>query len=161
MGYNRFSILISIALALLPCLLVVACSNTIEEACTLNRIERLQVIPTINVGTDTCYTHDILIEGYHRSCMDSTSILNIAHTYMDTVTQYFPITGIMFFSTDENYDQGEATQNPDEVGDDILVRILFNKDGDVELFVFFKESGFQHPIYIGKSFTKGKHLLLE
>ena len=142
--------------AFLISLEISGCVN--HNICSLKKIKCLQTWESQYVdGTET-YLHEVLIEGYHRPCLDSLDIVRLSLNYLDSVSLDTPIFAIRFYSSDEDFEYGEISPNPFWIEDDLLVQTMISREGKVEKFHFFNKN-FQQ-LYHGKNFSEGKRMLL-
>ena len=100
--------------------------------CSFKNIQKIfSVRGTLNRGTTgemSSYSHLVLLRDFSRECMDSTTIINIAHRYIDTVKYEKPVDALFFYSSDNNFIKGETSQMWGEVDKECLVKIYFDAE---------------------------------
>jgi hypothetical protein len=74
--------------------------------------------------------------------MDSTTIVNIARNYIDTVSTDKPVDIVNFYNSDKDFIPDETSQIWEDVDKSCLVHIWINKKTNKpEKFVFFNNKG--------------------
>jgi hypothetical protein len=123
--------------------LAAGCTNqSRNNVCELKEIRTLFTVVGIQQGVDTGYVHYVLLREFSRQCMDSTTLVNIALKYIDTVSIDKPIDMINFYNSDKNFIPGEVSQVWEKVDKNCLVHIWINKKNNKpEKFVFFNDKG--------------------
>ncbi|MEZ4827681.1 MAG: hypothetical protein R3C61_15575 [Bacteroidia bacterium] len=129
-----------------------------QNICSLKKVKRLQTWESQYVDGTKAYLHEVLIEGYHRPCMDSLDMVRLSLNYLDTVSLDTPIFAIRFYSSDKDFEYGEISPDPFWIEDDVLIQTMISRDGKVNKFLFF-DKNFQ-SLYHGENFGEGKQMLL-
>lgn len=86
------------------------------------------------------YIHYVLIKDYDRKCMDSTTMVNMAKKYADTISEGRPATMIKFFNSDRAFIPNEVSQPMRDIQKSGLVTISFNKKMEPTTFTFYDEN---------------------
>lgn len=125
----------------------ISCKENNAE-CKLNDIKTLFTTTGMYNGKVTGYAHYVLIKDFHRECMDSVTIINIAKKYIDTVKIKKPVEVVMFFSSDKDFINNEISQVMEDINKSCLVTINFNNETSLpEQFLFYDNKG--NRIYWG------------
>lgn len=110
---------------------------------------KIDTIETILTDSDRgTYIHYVLLEDYHKDCLDSTSILQIAQNYIDTLSVGKPLTSINFYSSNEGFIQNSVSQKMREINKNCICGISFDLNGIPKMFAFYDDNG--KLIYWGK-----------
>ena len=119
-----------------------ACNFDNDSKCELQTIKTLFVTEGVYENKITGYGHYILISDFSRKCMDSTTMVNIALKYMDTVTIGRPADVLKFFNSDKDFIPNETSQVQEEINRSCLVTISFDlKTKKPEQFIFYSNDG--------------------
>jgi len=105
----------------------ISCESKKSSKCELREIKTLFTIPAIYQNVITGYAHYILIKDFSRECLDSSTIVNIALKYMDTVKIGRPADVLMFFSSNKDFIPNEKSQVMEEINKSCLVTIGFDE----------------------------------
>jgi hypothetical protein len=113
-----------------------------DSICKQESIKTLFIIPHIYENKTVGYSHYVLIQDFSRKCMDSTTMVNIALKYMDTVTIGRPADVLKFFNSDKDFIPNEISQVQEEINRSCLVTINFDlKTQKPEQFIFYNNDG--------------------
>ena len=124
-----------------------------NSVCRLKDIKTLYSDPNMHVGVDTAYGYTVLIKDFSRECMDSSTMVNIALKYIDTVKGGKPVNGVAFYSSDKDFIPNEHSQIMEEIDKSCLFKITFNeKTCQPDNFVFYNDKG--ETIYWGSKWKK-------
>lgn len=134
MGYGSF---VKYACFLIP-LLSFSCK---PKVCHLVKIKTLYVGMGVNAGVDTSYAHYVLLEGFSKECLDSSSAVNIAHSYLDTTSGKRPIDLVMFYGSDADFPKvGVPYSN--NLDKECLVKMFYNEENKkIYSFIFYNNEG--------------------
>src|SRR4051812_19354191 len=69
------------------------------------------------------YMHDVLLDGFSKSDLDSATAVSIALRYIDTVKIDKPIDLVCFYSSDRDFNFDEVSQDMDKIDKSCLVKI--------------------------------------
>src|SRR3982751_5018209 len=120
----------------------ISCNSNSSTQCELKTIKTLFTTEGIYEGKITGYTHYILIKDFSKKCIDSTTMVNMALKYIDTVSVGRPADVLMFFNSDKDFIPNETSQVMKEINKSCLVVIGFDertrKPND---FIFYNEKG--------------------
>ena len=132
----------SITIQVLSVLLatIISCSSSGTINCEIKEVKTLFTIPGVYEGKITGYSHYVLLKDFYRDCLDSTTIVNVALKYSDTVTTGTPVNVIMFFNSDKDFIPNETSQVMNEINKSCLVVIGFDeKTRKPNDFIFYNE----------------------
>jgi len=116
--------------------------------CELQDVKTIFFDGTSNIRYGEVYAHYVLLKGFSRVCLDSTTIVNIALKYIDTIKRGKPIEVIKLFSSNKDFIPNEHSQVMEEINKSCLVTIGLNlKTKMPEDFIFYNDQG--QIIYIG------------
>ncbi|HSC53284.1 MAG TPA: hypothetical protein VLC98_06690 [Phnomibacter sp.] len=116
-----------------------SCKEEQAKSCEIKEIRTLFTTVGIH-DTDTTYAHYALIKDYSRECMDSTTFVDVALKYCDTVKVGKPADIIMFFNSDKNFIPNETSQVMEKINKSCLVVIGFD-EGKPNTFIFYDNKG--------------------
>lgn len=120
---------------------LISCSSKEIKGCNVKEIRTL--FTTIGIhDKDTAYGHYTLIEDFPRECLDSTTMVDLALKYSDTVKVGKPVDVIMFFNSDKDFIPNETSQVMKEVNKSCLVVIGFDEEKrKPNNFIFYNKKG--------------------
>ena len=146
--------IISVIVVIFISLQILSCSYpNKEDQCKLTKIRTIFFDGTPNSKYGHVYAHYVLINGFSRSCMDSSTMAKIALTYCDTVKEGRPVNVIKLFSSDKDFIPNEHSQVMEEINKRCLfsmgINLNTNKPSN---FIFYNDQG--EIIYIGEQWKK-------
>lgn len=87
------------------------------------------------------YAHSILVKNFSRQCLDSTKLVNMAFSYLDTVSKDKPVNVLKFYFSDKDFIPNEESQNISKINQSCLFSLILNKKSKISEFVFYNEDG--------------------
>lgn len=120
----------------------ISCKNSRVQKCDVQEMKTLFTTPGIYEGKVTGYAHYTLVKDFSRQCMDSTTMVNLALQYSDTVSVGNPADLIMIFNSDKDFIPNETSQVMAKINKSCLVVIgLDVKSKKLKDFIFYNDNG--------------------
>ena len=139
----------------LPFFLGLVSCTQIDTSCEIKSLKMIETHEkVIKLGTGV--EHFILAD-IKRDCLDSSSIVNAAFKYRDTIGTYkyevaMPANILRFYSSDKDFVVGEAKSNDKKLNKNCLVVIAFGYNNVPNQYVFYNENG--DVIYSGNNWLR-------
>jgi hypothetical protein len=104
-------------------------------------MKTMYVAMGVNAGVDTSYAHYVMLEGYSKGCLDSSSAVSIAYSYLDTVSGKKPIDLVMLYSSDADFPRS-GIPSSNTLDKECLVKMFYDdKSKKIESFIFYNDEG--------------------
>lgn len=137
---------------LLFLLIVISCKQN-STVCEIKSLKILGAHEKV-LGFGTGLEHYILIDGFSRSCLDSTLIVSAALKYRDTIGigKYdypvaMPANVLRFYNSDKDFVDKDASSDNKKLNRSCLVTITFGYFNKPNQFTFYNDNG--EVIYSG------------
>lgn len=142
---NSFNVMHLRLLAFLIAIILSGCVNRNSSAkCVFYSIEEIFSVEMLQPGVDTEYTHYVLMRDFDKACIDSTEIVSLVLSYVDTVSSGKPVGIVNLYNSSADFEMGEIAQDWNKVNKRCLVQIWLNKvTRKPESFIFFDDNGDQ------------------
>jgi len=118
-------------------LIFISCKNE----CIVETGETLFTTVGKQGGEIKGYAHYIYLDGIEKTCLDSLYVDNLVNKYLDTVSVDKPADLLMFYSSKDNFTEGEKSYVQKKINQDCLIKVGLNNNTEIYKYWYYDSSG--------------------